>query len=138
MLGDLSKKYESNGNPGCISSGLGDAGGKSYGMYQMSSRMGVVDDYIQWLYNNNYWFAGNLAENSVGTAGFDSAWRWLARSANAEDFEKSQHDYIRDAYYKPAKWQIYSNNDTKRMGTFAGFYRICLFGRKRNRSLLIS
>lgn len=102
MLGDLSKRYESNGNPGCISSGLGDAGGKSYGMYQMSSRMGVVDDYIQWLYNNNYWFAGNLAENSVGTAGFDSAWRWLARSANAEDFEKSQHDYIRDAYYKPA------------------------------------
>lgn len=65
MLGDLSKRYESNGNPGCISSGLGDAGGKSYGMYQMSSRMGVVDDYIQWLYNNNYWFAGNLAETPL-------------------------------------------------------------------------
>lgn len=102
MLGDLSKKYESNGDPGCISNGLGDAGGKSYGMYQMSSKMGVVNDFIQWLYNNGYWFAGNLAENPVGSPGFDAAWRWLARGDNAEDFEKAQHDYIRDAYYKPA------------------------------------
>ena len=110
MLGDLSKHYESNGDPGCISSGLGDAGGKSYGMYQMSSRMGVVDDYIQWLHNNNYWFAGNLAENPVGSLGFDTAWRWLARSDNAEDFERSQHDYIRDAYYEPAFAALRYNN----------------------------
>lgn len=102
MLGDLSKKYESNGDPGCISSGLGDAGGKSYGMYQMSSRCEVVSDYVQWLYNNSYWFAENLAEHPVGSLAFDEAWRWLADSANAADFAKSQHDYIRDKYYKPA------------------------------------
>lgn len=46
MIGDLSKRYESNGDAGCISNGYGDAGGKSYGMYQLSSNMGVVDDYI--------------------------------------------------------------------------------------------
>ena len=102
MLGSLSRKYESNGNPGCISSGLGDAGGKSYGMYQMSSRMGVVDDYVQWLHNNDYWFAASLAAHPVGSSEFDAAWRWLAESANRIDFEKSQHDYIRDSYYKPA------------------------------------
>lgn len=102
MLGDLSKKYESNGDPGCISSGLGDAGGKSYGMYQMSSRYGVVNDYVQWLYNNGYWFAENLAEHPVGSLAFDEAWRWLAYSDNKADFFKSQHDYIRDKYYKPA------------------------------------
>lgn len=102
MIGDLSKRYESNGEPGCISNGLGDAGGKSYGMYQMSSRMGVVDDYIQWLHNNGYWFAENLAEHPVGSIAFDEAWRWLAYSDNKNDFAASQHNYIGDTYYKPA------------------------------------
>lgn len=31
LLGSLSAKYESNGNPGAISNGSGDAGGPSYG-----------------------------------------------------------------------------------------------------------
>ncbi len=35
-LGDSSRKYESNGNSGKISSGEGDNGGKSYGSYQLS------------------------------------------------------------------------------------------------------
>ena len=98
MIGDLSKRYESNGNAGCISNGYGDAGGKSYGMYQLSSNMGVVDDYIRWLRRNGYWFAENLAEHPVGSLAFDEAWRWLAYSNNKADFEKSQHDYICDAY----------------------------------------
>lgn len=102
MIGDLSKRYESNGDTGCISSGYGDAGGKSYGMYQLSSNMGIVDDYIRWLRRNSYWFAENLAEHPVGSLAFDEAWRWLADGENREDFTKSQHDYIRDAYYKPA------------------------------------
>lgn len=102
MLGELSRNYESNGEPGCISSGLGDAGGKSYGMYQMASRCGVVDDYVQWLHNNGYWFGENLAEHPVGSIAFDEMWRWLAYSANRNDFAESQHNYIRDAYYKPA------------------------------------
>lgn len=102
MLGDLSKRYESNGDPGCISSGLGDAGGKSYGMYQMSSKMGVVNDYIQWLYNNGYWFADSLVEHYAGSIAFDEVWRWLAYSDNKDDFALSQHNYIMDTYYKPA------------------------------------
>jgi hypothetical protein len=32
-LGDLSASYESNGNPGCVSTGYGDLGGISYGAY---------------------------------------------------------------------------------------------------------
>src|SRR5574341_1024502 len=35
-LGGLSRKYESNGNPGMVSSGVGDHGGRSYGAYQFS------------------------------------------------------------------------------------------------------
>lgn len=102
MLGDLSKKYESNGNPGTISSGYGDAGGKSYGMYQFSSTMGVVDNYVKWLRENGYWFGDELAKYTVGSSYFDDAWKFLANSANRADFEKSQHDFAKAMYYDKA------------------------------------
>ena len=54
MLGDLSRLYESNGDPGCISNGWGDAGGKSYGMYQLASRMGSVNSYLGWCKRAGY------------------------------------------------------------------------------------
>src|SRR5690606_14182281 len=39
VLGSLSSKYETGGRgPGTVSSGRGDAGGVSYGSYQMTSR----------------------------------------------------------------------------------------------------
>lgn len=101
MLGELSMKYESNGNPASISSGFGDAGGKSYGMYQLASNVGSVHSYLGWLKRNNYWFADNLLEHDVGSRGFDEVWRWLGTSDNKEDFAKSQHEYIRYAYYEP-------------------------------------
>ena len=102
MLGDLSKKYESNGDPGTISSGYGDAGGKSYGMYQFSSTMGVVDNYVKWLQENGYWFGEELAKYTVGSSYFDDAWKYLANSGNRHDFEKSQHDFTKALYYDKA------------------------------------
>lgn len=45
-LGDLSASYESNGNPGCVSTGYGDLGGISYGTYQLASNAGSVDAFI--------------------------------------------------------------------------------------------
>lgn len=101
-LGDLSKKYESNGGPGCISTGAGDAGGKSYGMYQMASKQGVVHEYIKWLRENGYWFAEKLAEHPVGSIAFDDVWRYLAASGNRGDFEKSQHEFIKAQYFDRA------------------------------------
>ena len=102
MLGDLSKKYESSGDPGTISSGYGDAGGKSYGMYQFSSNMGVVDNYVKWLRDKGYWFGEELAKYTVGSSYFDDAWRFLANSDNRGDFERSQHDYAKVIYYDRA------------------------------------
>ncbi|WP_299449202.1 hypothetical protein [uncultured Phascolarctobacterium sp.] len=102
MLGDLSMRYESTGDAGCISTGYGDAGGKSYGLYQLASNAGSVDAYIRWLRQNGYWFADNLAEYPVGSLSFDEAWRWLANSGNSEDFARSQHAYIKSAYYDTA------------------------------------
>ena len=102
MLGDLSKKYESSGDAGTISSGYGDAGGKSYGMYQFSSNMGVVDNYVKWLRDKGYWFGEELAKYTVGSSYFDDAWRFLANSDNRGDFERSQHDYAKVIYYDRA------------------------------------
>lgn len=48
MLGDLSKQYESSGDPANVSSGYGDLGGRSYGMYQFASNMGIVDAFVDW------------------------------------------------------------------------------------------
>lgn len=102
MLGDLSKKYESNGDPGTISKGYGDAGGKSYGMYQLASRTGSVEHYIAWLRDNGYWFADKLAEYPIGSIAFDDTWTYLANSGNRGDFIKSQHQYIESVYYDTA------------------------------------
>ena len=102
MLGDLSKKYESSGDAGTISSGYGDAGGKSYGIYQFSSTMGVVDKYVKWLQESGYWFGNELAKYTVGSKYFDNAWKWLANSDNKGDFEKSQHEYAKIMYYDRA------------------------------------
>lgn len=108
MLGNLSAKYESNGNPGCISDGYGDPGGKSYGTYQFSSNAGSLNSYIQWLQRENYWFGDELAKYELCSLEFDNAWKWLADSENHDDFEQSQHDYIKYAYYDPAIDDLYT------------------------------
>lgn len=46
-MGQTSARYESSGiGPGTISSGKGDAGGVSYGSYQLSSKKGTLKEYL--------------------------------------------------------------------------------------------
>ena len=52
LLGSLSSKYETGGRgPGTVSGGIGDAGGVSYGSYQMTSRPrgGTVARFVAWV-----------------------------------------------------------------------------------------
>ena len=102
MLGDLSKFYESNGEPSCVSTGWGDAGGKSYGMYQFSSTMGIVQNYLDWIDAKGYWFAKNLKAETIGSEAFDAVWKNLGVGANKKDFATSQHDYVKTLYYDVA------------------------------------
>lgn len=118
MLGELSALYESNGDPGCISDGYGDPGGKSYGTYQLSSNAGSLQAYIEWLQDNGYWFGKELNQYELTSAEFDAAWEWLAESGNRGDFAKSQHNYIEDRYYKRAvavldalNWHVEKHDD---------------------------
>lgn len=52
-LGYLSGKYESRGDCGTISTGKGDAGGKSYGIYQFALNAGTPKKFVDWLKNRN-------------------------------------------------------------------------------------
>lgn len=106
MLGDLSAKYESSGNPGSVSSGVDDPGGKSYGSYQLSSNSGSVAGFINWAVN----VSGNTAyrqygdalnEFGIATREFDEKWQEIA-AADGWTFDQMQHDYIAYAYFFPA------------------------------------
>jgi hypothetical protein len=99
-LGLLSSKYEVGGRgPGTVSSGVGDAGGVSYGSYQMTSEPGggtvarfVGDAGFPWRDR----FAGLTPGGGEFTA------RWKALAAEAPDaFFEAQHAFIKRTHYDP-------------------------------------
>lgn len=106
FLGVLSERYESNGDPGCISTGQDDYGGKSYGAWQLSSKMGSVDSFLIWLkdVNRNFYDVLDRSRKSdqsgLGSFGenFDIAWKNIAAS-NYDEFLKLQQSYIKIRYY---------------------------------------
>jgi hypothetical protein len=105
-LGTLSSKYESSGNPGAISTGRGDIGGKSYGAYQLASNMGSVNKFMDYLKTANPDYYNKLytayTKGGIGFGNnFDTAWKQIAQQ-DPEGFKKLQHDYIQTAYYDPA------------------------------------
>ena len=117
MLGDLSAQYESNGDPGCISDGYGDPGGKSYGTYQFSSNAGSLGNFIVWLTYNYPQYADQLSEYNLCSEGFDEAWRSIAAN-DPDGFSQAQHEYVKAEYYDPAVqtladnyWHIGNHNE---------------------------
>jgi hypothetical protein len=105
-LGKLSAKYESNGNPGTIANNAGDPGGKSYGAYQLASKMGSVDNFLNWLADEDPVLYSRLinAKNSDGNtygSNFDLEWKEIAKEQPSM-FLNVQHDYIKYAYYDNA------------------------------------
>lgn len=103
-LGGLSASYESNGNPGCVSSGAGDLGGISYGAYQLASNVGSVDEFIQWGMNQNGFYAdyaNSLNKYDVNSDAFIREWKSLAET-DYNGFLQMQHDYIKSEYYDTA------------------------------------
>lgn len=103
-LGSLSASYESNGNPGCVSSGAGDLGGISYGAYQLASSVGSVDAFLEWGMNQDGFYANYanaLNQYEVNSDGFIDEWKSLA-SDDYNGFLQMQHDYIKSEYYDTA------------------------------------
>ena len=116
LLGTLSEGYESNGDPGAISSGSGDLGGKSYGAYQLASQYDIPKNFFTWCIQqaskSSYVDIGTqlqtayTADGSTYGANFDSVWKALAAVGNTYGgtrgiFWQAQRDFIRLRYYDP-------------------------------------
>lgn len=104
-LGDLSAKYESNGNPATVSTGAGDLGGISYGSYQLASETGSVDAFLGWgLRQGGFYtdYARALqSSGSINSDAFINKWKEIG-NIDPQGFKAMQHDYIKHAYYDPA------------------------------------
>ncbi len=118
QVGALSEYYESGGRgPGTINmkkdkngnyiAPKGDAGGCSYGIWQIETQKGTMQEFMKFLQNNNseYYeqlnFDGKgveLAKN--GSADFVEAWQQLANT-DPEGFRQVQYEFIYAKKYEP-------------------------------------
>lgn len=104
LLGSLSAKYESNGNPATISEGK-DTGGVSYGAYQFASNFGVPLTFAEWCISSGenkevgerLKSAYALDKNTYGE-NFNSEWKKIAEES-AEDFLHLQHAFTKARFY---------------------------------------
>lgn len=99
QLGRLSEKFESGGRgPGAVSSGNGDPGGVSYGIYQLASRTGTARAFVA--HEGARW-AAYFGRAAPGSAAFSKAWKAIAKR-EPESFAQAQHDFIQRTHYQPA------------------------------------
>jgi len=104
-IGQLSEKYESNGNPGSISDTYGDFGGKSYGAFQFSVNMGSLDSFLIWLNGADKEIYDKLigtrnADGGSYAGNFDNMWVKIAKE-NSAKFYNLQYTYVKIAFYDP-------------------------------------
>jgi hypothetical protein len=94
-LGSLSEKYESGGRgPATVSTGKGDAGGVSYGTYQLSSKVGRADQFVQ------KYYAEEFKGLKSGTVEFTARWRMLAKT-QPDQLRAKEHEFIKNTHYDP-------------------------------------
>lgn len=92
-LGQTSKRFETGGRgAGTVSTGKGDHGGVSYGSYQMSSNMGVVQDFLK-----SSGYGSKFSGLAVNSEAFKKKWKEIA--ASDKNFEKAQHDYTKRTHF---------------------------------------
>jgi hypothetical protein len=100
-LGQLSTKYETAGRgPGTVSSGRGDAGGVSYGSYQMTSKPngGTVAAFIA--DSSATVWRSRFGTHAPGSREFTAVWQEVAHTTPLA-FQAAQHDYIKSTHYDP-------------------------------------
>ena len=115
LLGSLSAKYESNGNPAAISSGNGDAGGASFGAYQFASNAGVPTAFANWCITTgkstdigNRLLEAYAADSNSCGATFKAVWKAIA-AEDADFFLSLQHGYVKEKYYDAIVARIEKN-----------------------------
>ncbi|MCW1430361.1 hypothetical protein [Novosphingobium sp. JCM 18896] len=98
-LGALSERFESGDRgPGAVSSGQGDPGGVSYGIWQLSSRAGTAAAFVA---GEGARWRTDFRGAAPGTPAFSAAWRAIAVREPAA-FTEAQHAFIARTHYGPA------------------------------------
>ncbi|MBQ8999064.1 MAG: hypothetical protein IJ086_16005 [Clostridium sp.] len=101
--GSISIKYEVGGRDGgYISSGKGDAGGKSYGVSQFTSKgHASANSFVKWICSETSEFTSFFLNSDVaGTDSFDKAWK-DAFNSNSSKFTYYQQKYTLEFYVNP-------------------------------------
>ena len=113
ILGSLSAKYESSGNPACVANNAGDLGGISYGKYQFASNVGSVDKFVDWLckYPDDKLadYGRVLAAHAVNSPEFIRQWQELG-TIDPGNFGKLQDEYMVSVYYGGAADKLRKEN----------------------------
>lgn len=101
-LGSLSAKYES-GSKGSNAIGYDKVGGASYGKYQIATKTGTMNNFMNFLKKNNpeaYNELAPLQSSSGDTSGaFANKWKELASNGK---LGSSEHDFIKETHYDAA------------------------------------
>lgn len=109
LLGKLSERFEvGTRGPGTVSTGRGDAGGVSYGSYQMTSKPngGTVKRYVS---QPAFTFRDRFNGLIPGTDEFSAVWREIANNRR-DEFQNSQHDFIKKTHFDPLTQKIISED----------------------------
>lgn len=102
VLGRLSARYETSGRgPATIAHNAGDAGGASYGSYQIATATGTMTHFIAWLGDVRPEWRARLREAPQGSAKFDGIWRAIA-AEEPQAFFDVQHRFIEETHYRKA------------------------------------
>lgn len=98
-LGGLSTKYETGGRGSTtISGGVGDAGGVSYGSYQMTSANGGT--VARFVSQPDFPWRGDFANLTPGSREFSDAWTDIATNF-PEEFKAAEHEFIKRTHFDP-------------------------------------
>src|SRR5688500_6608795 len=98
ILGKLSEQFETGGRgPGTVSTGIGDAGGASYGSYQMTSvpAGGTVKRFVT---QPDFPLRDTFASCAAVSAEFAAVWKALAPSRR-DEFHACQHEFIKKTHF---------------------------------------
>ncbi|MGL4721704.1 MAG: hypothetical protein ACRCV3_00175 [Desulfovibrionaceae bacterium] len=107
--GKISALFES-GIKGSQTIGYDPVGGTSYGTYQLSSTMGTVDRFIEFLNKSAPDIAQEFSKHSITNTGnkhgaFPETWKTIA-VREKELFQKLEYDFVNKYYYEPILQEV--------------------------------
>lgn len=114
QLGYISAREESNGNPGAVGLNPNDKGGASFGVWQLSSKMGAVDEFLKFIKDKNPEIYNSLYEakkrdNNTFSDNFINKWKEIANT-HYDVFYQLQRLFIKRDYFDSFETLAKKNN----------------------------